>query len=600
MEIEIKMKSKTDPRVIEQLDRIYEPRVVAIPPINAYRDLVILPNGEIRHYGIRKTKKGNAFIYISSRDYGLSWQEFYTPSHSPGACVKSPWSGDWITILDVSFLKRDLELKNTPMGLPNGLYVCRSKKGIDAKFEVMLIPMQQSFMMVRQPIPLKRYERWLLPAHYKDSNGINHIVVLRSDDDGYSWQKTQLEDIPACPILKHHRGLRWQTYGCEPTIVEFADGRIWMLIRTSHNFHYESYSDDGGINWTTPVPSRFYACNTMPTLFKLTDGRILIFWCNTTPLPEIDHSQYSYLEEWEKNGFGEDVFTNRDVIHAAISEDNGKTWIGFREVFLNEHRNDSDFRTSGGSEESLDKSVHQSQAIELPHGKVMLAFGQHHLCRRIIIFDPAWLYEKERSDDFSFGLQNWSIHLYVKSIIGNFKGISGHCAYNRRPGAQLIPSPDGNLREVLQIARHPDPRLVEERQGAVWNFPSAISGKITLLFWISSNFKGCRISIMDRWFNPSDITAYESAIFTLSISNAGKILNTQLFCEFNKWQCLTIKWNNTSISPAYINIGTNKLCKIPLLNRSINGASYIHIQSTAINKDCCGILIKEIKMKKFR
>lgn len=592
------MENKIVEGVTDQLKRIYEPKVVAIPPINPYRDLVILPNGEIRHYGIRKTKEESIFIYISSHDYGLSWQEFYTPSHSPGACVRSPWSGDWITILDISFLRRDLELKNTPMGLSDGLYVCRSKEGIDAKFETMMIPIYKNFIMVRQPIPLKRYKRWLLPTHYKDSDGVNHIVVLRSDDDGYSWKETQLKDVPACPILKHHKGLRWQTYGCEPTIVELSDGKVWMLIRTSHNFHFESYSNDGGITWTAPVPSRFYACNTTPTLFKLTDGRILFFWCNTIPLPEIDHSQCSYLEDWERNGFGEDVFTNRDIIHAAISDDDGITWIGFRELFLNERRNDSDFRTSGGNEESLDKSVHQSQAIELPDGKVMVAFGQHHLCRKIIIFDPAWLYENERCDDFSFGLQNWSTHLYVKSILGNFKGISGHCAYNRRPGAQLIPSPDGKLREVLQVARYPDLRLIEERQGAVWNFPSAISGTITLSFWISSNFKGCRISIMDRWFNPSDITAYEDAIFTLSINSAGKILNTPLSCEFDKWQRMTIKWENTHFSPAYVNIETNSCCKIPLLNSSINGACYIHIQSCSRSKDYYGILIKEVNMKK--
>ena len=592
------MKNKVIPEFMEQLNQIYEPKVVAIPPINPYRDLLILPSGEIRHYGIRKTEKENIFFYISSRDYGLSWQEFHTPSHSPGACIRSPWSGDWITVLDVSFLRRDLELKSTPMGLSDGLYVCRSKRGIDAKFDTILLSTQKTFMMIRQPVPLKRYKRWLIPAHYKDSKGLNHIVVLRSDDDAYSWQETQLEDVPPCPILKHHKGLRWQTYGCEPTIVELSDGRVWMLIRTSHNFHYEAYSNDGGINWTTPIPSRFYACNTMPTLFKLTDGRILLFWCNTTPLPEVDHSQYSYLEEWERMGFGEDVFTNRDVIHAAISDDDGKTWIGFRELFLNEHRNDNDFRTSGKNEESLDKSVHQSQAVELPYGKVMVAFGQHHLCRKIVIFDPAWLYENERKDDFSSGLQNWSIHLYVKSILGNFKGISGHCAYNRRPGAQLIPSPDGKLREVLQIARYPDPRLIEEREGAVWNFPNAVSGKITLLFWISSNFKGCKISIMDHWFNPSDVTAYESAIFTLSISNTGKILNTPLSCEFDKWQYLTIKWENTFTSPAYIKVGINKFYKIPLLNRSINGASYIHIQSSALDKDYYGILIKEVRMKK--
>lgn len=35
------------------------------------------------------------------------------------------------------------------------------------------------------------------------------------------------------------------------------------------------------------------------------------------------------------DGIWEDVFTNRDVNHAAISEDDGKSWIGMREMVLN-------------------------------------------------------------------------------------------------------------------------------------------------------------------------------------------------------------------------------------------------------------------------
>lgn len=49
---------------------------------------------------------------------------------------------------------------------------------------------------------------------------------------------------------------------------------------------------------------------------RLEDGRLLFFWCNTTPLPEMETA----------NGVWDDVFTNRDVTHVAISEDDGKTW----------------------------------------------------------------------------------------------------------------------------------------------------------------------------------------------------------------------------------------------------------------------------------
>ena len=99
----------------------------------------------------------------------------------------------------------------------------------------------------------------------------------------------------------------------------------------------------------------------MPTLYRLSDGRALLLWCNTTPLPETDRTEEP-VPESAKNGRWEDVFTNRDACHAAISEDDGRTWIGFREMRLNPLRNAGDF----GSQASHDFSVHQPQALELP------------------------------------------------------------------------------------------------------------------------------------------------------------------------------------------------------------------------------------------
>jgi hypothetical protein len=77
-------------------------------------------------------------------------------------------------------------------------------------------------------------------------------------------------------------------------------------------------------------------------------------------LPELNHDAQPGLNQSEREGRSEDFFTNRDVIHAAISADDGRTWRGFRELYLNDRRNDADFRTTGGNAESLDKSIHQS------------------------------------------------------------------------------------------------------------------------------------------------------------------------------------------------------------------------------------------------
>lgn len=41
----------------------------------------------------------------------------------------------------------------------------------------------------------------------------------------------------------------------------------------------------------------------------------------------------------------------------------------------------------------------QTQALELDGGKVLLALGQHAASRRLVVFDPQWLYETGRSED---------------------------------------------------------------------------------------------------------------------------------------------------------------------------------------------------------
>lgn len=586
-----------DARVKALLKKIHGPVIVGTPPVNAFRDLVLLPDGEIRHYGILREDHQTTPIYIASHDCGLSWQEFPVPEGCPGACVQSPWSGDWITLIDAHDMKNDLHLQEVPLDLPPGLHVCRSSVGIDGPFEFTLVS-ELRHAMPRQPLAMRSRKRWIQSCQRKDKEGRNGIVVFRSDDDGRTWCEAILGALPPHVATGHHLGVRWQNYGCEPTVVELSDGRLWIVIRTSQDNHYEAFSDDGGETWTQPVPSPFYGTITMPTLFRLQDGRILFFWCNTTPLPELDHSQQKDLLDWERQGYGEDVFTNRDAFHAAISEDDGRTWIGFRELLLNERRNDADFRTSGGSGDCLDKSVHQSQAVELSDGKVLVSVGQHPLCRKLLIFDPAWLYETTRSDDFSLGLGNWSVQQYVKGIMGNLKGVSGHCAYNRRPGAQLIPDPDSNTREVLQIARHPDPRLIEETQGAVWNFPAAHAGELHVEIRIPTGSQGFRLALMDRWFNPTDTVAHESAMYVLEINAASHITGTPLVLPIDVWHTLTIHWTDSHSGRAMVSV-EGKTALLPLKTASLHGICYLQLQSLAKETDLSGVLLRRVEVKKI-
>ena len=201
---------------------------------------------------------------------------------------------------------------------------------------------------------------------------------MLSDDDGETWRRVEVAPVPGVePLAPGDKRPHWFNDGCEPTVAELRDGTLLMAVRTSgpHVAFYRS--SDGGETWGegTPDPA-FWQANTMPYLFRLKDGWLLFVWNNTQMLPTRDASEYPELDGATLAGTWESVFTNRDALHAAISEDDGRTWRGFREIALNPIRNAADFRQRGNLPfEEIDKSVHQTQALELPDGKVLLAYG---------------------------------------------------------------------------------------------------------------------------------------------------------------------------------------------------------------------------------
>ncbi len=102
-------------------------------------------------------------------------------------------------------------------------------------------------------------------------------------------------------------------------VLELEDRRVWMLMRTQMGRIYESFSDDGA-SWSKPRPSRFISSDSPAGILRLDDGRIVLFWNNCLRFP------YAY--------------GGRHVIHAAISDDDGDTWRGYREVGRDPLRNE--------------------------------------------------------------------------------------------------------------------------------------------------------------------------------------------------------------------------------------------------------------------
>ncbi len=568
----------------EQLKKVYEPMVVAAPPTDACKHLCLMPDGEIRIYGFaqRRTPTDEVGrIYIASADCGLSWKTYGVGDDAMGAAQQSPQSGRWLG-------EFPLENRNVyPEGYPDpasGAYVMINAGGPDAPVERFVKLCDERMHFQKQPYYFERWRRWIIPMEYRHADGHKYINVAWSDDDGDTWDIRELTPhAPMFEVTPPHQGTRWQDYSCEPTIVELSDGTLLMHERTSQDYHYRRLSHDGGITWTAPEPSVFHGTLTMPVLHRLSDGRILHFWCNNQPLPEMDHeAQWPPLNPTERQGVWEDVFTNRDVNHMAISEDDGRTWIGMREVALNPIRNQADFRSFGGAD-SRDKSVHQGEMLELPFGKLLLSYGQNAAVRKVVLLDPNWLYERERREDFRYGLEKVTTHLFLTSNSGGYRGFSGHCAWNRTNGALLCPDPDGNFEEALRIARVHDPRLVLEKQGVVWNFPAAGAGTVSVRLRVEGN--GVQLCLSDHWFNACDETVAEQAIVRFEVADAPK----------DRWIDVTIEFGGEK---AVLKVNGTRCAECAYRFPAPCGLSYLHIQTLAGEQDFQGTLIKSLAAQK--
>lgn len=579
--------SESDKRL---LNEIYEPTVVSVPLSDARRDIMVMPDGEIRCYGTVNLKSAYDHMYgekayLSSRDCGLSWKKIYADKDALCSCVKVPGKEKYITI------NRDY----TGADGNSKVYAYVSEIGPDDTAPKRKEILGRGGNCFFQPVLISG-GRWVATFEFVEEITPTHDVrdyyqvVAYSDDDGDNWTLKILDPIERYNAKWPHKGKRWENNGSEPNIVEMPDGSLFMMIRNSHDYFYCRYSYDRGETWTKAEPSPFHGTLTTSSMLRLTDGRVVVFWCNTQPLPEIDHKRFwppINKDVWD--GVWEDAFTNRDVVHAAITEDGGKTWIGFREIGLNEIRNNADFRRAGGGKSSPDKSVHQSQAIELPFNKILFSYGQNVTSRKNVIFDVNWLYEKERHEEFVEGMKNITTHVYVKSICEayQYKGVStGHCAWNRTNGALMVPDPVGNFREALQITRIDDPRLHTPLQGATWNFPTMKKGEVW--FEMRVDGAGLRVSLTDRWFNACDEYIWYYAQMTCEVDKR--------CIDAEKWVTIKIDFD-TEQKTATVYCDDEKLFDVTIKDDAPNGFSYLHLLTLAEKPDAKGSYIREIHAK---
>jgi len=488
--------------------------VAAHPPIDlgpAIGATVTLPDGTLESFH-RRSVGGHVSIFRTrSTDNGRHWSEPEAILH----LTVEPWGGP------MPLLDRDGELHFViPKARGKGrkpavdrfidLWHLRSTGGRTKWSEPQRIfegycgALQGVFQLKSGRI-IAPFADWLPNVRTAPPTGPSVTTCVYSDDGGKTWHRSPAKLTAPC-----HDGANLANYGaCEPTLIELKDSRVWMLIRTQDGFLYESFSTDGA-DWSPAKRSRFHSSNSPAFPVRLPGGRVVVFWNNCEHCPRLGK---------------EGVYSGRDALHAAISSDEGKTWRGFREVYRDPTRNNTPPKDG-------DRGTAYPHATVTKDGKILLTSGQGSERRRRFLIDPDWLLETSQSESFD-NLDAW--HL--------FKGIGPAKRFwrDRVQGPQLIPG-----EKVL---------CIRDNDGAVWNFPAAKRGTLTLRVRGSG-----QISLTDRMFEPCDDTGEKLAVFTLPISS-------------DSWQTFRLVWNE-------------KLCTVTPGNKlatrapADDGLSYLRLRSS--------------------
>jgi hypothetical protein len=404
------------------------------------------------------------------------------------------------------------------------------------------------------PISFRTHRIWSNRGSGFDAytySGQFNSSAIYSNDGGETWMQSPSILKTPTPDIETIEG------AVEPVVLQLKDGRVWMLIRTQMGRFYESYSSDDGQTWSRPVATSLISSDSPAGLVRLPDDRIVVLLNRCLRFP------YAY--------------GGRHVLHAAISDDDGRTWRGYREVSRDPLReqpppSNGDFGTS---------YVYPTATKD---GKVLFATAAMTGTRNgqpanppgfvptqrrdLVLLDPKWLTETTQRTDFTNGVEDWSIF--------GVKGVE-LATHSSRVGARAL------------SIRKTEPGWPA---GAVWNFPMGTRGDLRLRLMLKPGFGGGLIGLTDHYSVPYDPEDFFYNVYNITIDADGKLPGGAKL-EPNRWYELDVKWDTAAGNGTILLDG--KQVGVVRAKRESEGIGYVRLRSTVLETDAAGFVVESVE-----